>query len=54
MERKVDEDNYNHTAEMEDLHDDFNGRSLVAPGQYPHMVSSCGKHRKITQKTGIR
>ncbi|XP_017104518.2 venom protease isoform X2 [Drosophila bipectinata] len=39
MERKVDGDNYNHTAEMEDLHDDFNGRSLVAPGQYPHMAA---------------
>ncbi|KAH8349062.1 hypothetical protein KR084_000495 [Drosophila pseudotakahashii] len=38
-ERKVDEENYNKTAETEDLHDDFNGRSIVAPGQYPHMAA---------------
>ncbi|XP_017133337.1 serine protease snake [Drosophila elegans] len=38
-ERKVDGDNYNKTAETEDLHDDFNGRSIVAPGQYPHMAA---------------
>ncbi|XP_050744770.1 serine protease snake isoform X2 [Drosophila biarmipes] len=39
LERKVDEENYNKTAETEDLHDDFNGRSIVAPGQYPHMAA---------------
>lgn len=39
-ESKVDGENYNKTAETEDLHDDFNGRSIVAPGQYPHMVSN--------------
>ncbi|XP_036673905.2 venom protease isoform X1 [Drosophila suzukii] len=38
-ERKVDEENFNKTAETEDLHDDFNGRSIVAPGQYPHMAA---------------
>ncbi|XP_017039808.1 serine protease snake isoform X2 [Drosophila ficusphila] len=38
-ERKVDGENYNKTAETEDLHDDFNGRSIVAPGQYPHMAA---------------
>ncbi|XP_022211599.2 serine protease snake isoform X2 [Drosophila obscura] len=39
MEQKMDAQNYNHTAEMEDLQDDFNGRSIVAPGQYPHMAA---------------
>jgi len=50
-ERKVDEENFNKTAETEDLHDDFNGRSIVAPGQYPHMVSICNpnKNQKSTQ-----
>ncbi|XP_026839900.1 serine protease snake isoform X1 [Drosophila persimilis] len=38
-EQKVDAQNYNQTAEMEDLQDDFNGRSIVAPGQYPHMAA---------------
>eukprot|EP00099_Drosophila_melanogaster_P002055 NP_001097767.2 uncharacterized protein Dmel_CG11670 [Drosophila melanogaster] len=38
-ESKVDGENYNKTAETEDLHDDFNGRSIVAPGQYPHMAA---------------
>ncbi|BFF90702.1 serine protease snake [Drosophila madeirensis] len=39
MEKKMDAQNYNKTAEMEDLQDDFNGRSIVAPGQYPHMAA---------------
>ncbi|XP_017031187.1 venom protease isoform X2 [Drosophila kikkawai] len=38
-EQKVDTENYNKTAEAADLHDDFNGRSIVAPGQYPHMAA---------------
>ncbi|XP_032578807.1 serine protease snake isoform X1 [Drosophila sechellia] len=38
-ESKVDGENYNKSAETEDLHDDFNGRSIVAPGQYPHMAA---------------
>lgn len=27
--------------EKESINDDFNGRSIVAPGQYPHMVNKC-------------
>lgn len=26
--------------EMDSINDDFNGRSIVAPGQYPHMVNN--------------
>ncbi|XP_023034313.1 serine protease snake isoform X1 [Drosophila willistoni] len=39
MEQKMDSHEYNKSAETEDLHDDFNGRSIVAPGQYPHMAA---------------
>ncbi|XP_030370379.1 serine protease snake [Scaptodrosophila lebanonensis] len=39
MEQQMEAQDYNKTAEEEDLNDDFNGRSIVAPGQYPHMAA---------------
>ncbi|EDW97186.2 uncharacterized protein Dyak_GE26238 [Drosophila yakuba] len=53
-ESKVDRENYNKTAETEDLHDDFNGRSIVAPGQYPHMAALGfrNENREIDYKCG--
>lgn len=38
VERKVDGAAYDEALENDEVNDDFNGRSIVAPGQYPHMV----------------
>lgn len=39
IERNAEPGNFNATQEEHDSNDDFNGRSIVAPGQYPHMVN---------------
>ncbi|XP_011178243.1 transmembrane protease serine 12 [Zeugodacus cucurbitae] len=39
VERKVHGAAYDETLENDEVNDDFNGRSIVAPGQYPHMAA---------------
>ncbi|XP_053947023.1 serine protease snake [Anastrepha ludens] len=39
VDRKVEGEAYNEALENDEVNDDFNGRSIVAPGQYPHMAA---------------
>ncbi|XP_036323162.1 prostasin [Rhagoletis pomonella] len=39
VDRKVDGARYDEALENDEVNDDFNGRSIVAPGQYPHMAA---------------